>query len=110
MARSECVYPRSWEIISSDSCAPFKEDGSDCSIFAFDVTADKTHLPLARNAVRKMRTLRHPGVIKVYDTVEVKQSYQAGDSLGHSLIHVIDRDLHLRCYGKSQSFGLVSKA
>jgi SCY1-like protein 1 len=28
-------------------------------------------LPLARNAVRKLRTLRHPGVIKVLDTVEV---------------------------------------
>lgn len=49
-----------------------REDGSDCSIFAFDVTADKSRLPLARNAVRKMRTLRHPGVIKVYDTVETE--------------------------------------
>ncbi|KAF6224101.1 hypothetical protein HO133_010675 [Letharia lupina] len=49
-----------------------RENGSDCSIFAFDVTADKSRLPLARNAVRKMRTLRHPGVIKVYDTVETE--------------------------------------
>ena len=50
-----------------------KEDSSDCSIFAFDITADRSRLPLARNAVRKMRTLRHPGVIRVYDTVEVSQ-------------------------------------
>ena len=50
-----------------------KEDGSDCSIFAFDIAADRSRLPLARNAVRKMRTLRHPGVIRVYDTVEVLQ-------------------------------------
>ena len=57
----------------ADSFGALKEDGSDCSIFAFDVTADRSRLPLARNAVRKMRTLRHPGVIKAYDTVEVLQ-------------------------------------
>jgi SCY1-like protein 1 len=48
-----------------------QEDGSNCSIFSFDVTANKARLPMARNAVRKLRTLRHPGVIKVLDTVEV---------------------------------------
>ncbi|KAF2025452.1 ARM repeat-containing protein [Setomelanomma holmii] len=47
-----------------------REDGSKCSIFAFDVTANKSRLPLARNALRKLRTLRHPGVVKVLDTVE----------------------------------------
>ncbi|CAK7563799.1 MAG: Nuclear aminoacylation-dependent tRNA export pathway component [Sporothrix epigloea] len=47
-----------------------REDGSACSIFSFDVTADKVRLPLARNALKKLRTLRHPGVIKVLDTVE----------------------------------------
>ena len=76
MARSECVYSRCHCPEYADSILRFKEDGSDCSIFAFDVTADKSRLPLARNAVRKMRTLRHPGVIKVYDTVEVKPLYR----------------------------------
>ncbi|CAK7225979.1 Nuclear aminoacylation-dependent tRNA export pathway component [Sporothrix eucalyptigena] len=47
-----------------------REDGSNCSIFSFDVTANKARLPLARNALKKLRTLRHPGVIKVLDTVE----------------------------------------
>ncbi|KEQ73422.1 ARM repeat-containing protein [Aureobasidium namibiae CBS 147.97] len=47
-----------------------REDGSRCSIFSFDVTANKSRLPLAKNALRKFRTLRHPGVIKVLDTVE----------------------------------------
>ena len=65
----------------SDSCAHLKEDGSDCSIFAFDVAADRSRLPLARNAVRKMRTLRHPGMIKVYDTVEVHY-FEAKERLG----------------------------
>ena len=39
-------------------------------MFSFDVNANKARLPLARNALRKLRTLRHPGVIKVIDTVE----------------------------------------
>ncbi|KAF4584059.1 protein kinase-like protein [Ophiocordyceps camponoti-floridani] len=47
-----------------------REDGSNCSIFAFDVPANKGRLPLAKNALKKLRTLRHPGVIKVLDTVE----------------------------------------
>ncbi|KAI9729899.1 MAG: hypothetical protein M1818_008339 [Claussenomyces sp. TS43310] len=49
-----------------------REDGSNCSIFSFDVTANKSRLPLARNAVKKLRTLRHPGVIKVLDSVETE--------------------------------------
>ncbi|THX13206.1 ARM repeat-containing protein [Aureobasidium pullulans] len=47
-----------------------REDGSRCSILSFDVNANKSRLPLAKNALRKFRTLRHPGVVKVLDTVE----------------------------------------
>lgn len=49
-----------------------REDGSKCSIFSFDITANKSRVPLARNALRKLRTLRHPGVVKVLDTVETE--------------------------------------
>ncbi|KAI9814953.1 MAG: hypothetical protein M1832_005592 [Thelocarpon impressellum] len=49
-----------------------REDGSNCSIFSFDAVANKSSVPLARNAVRKLRTLRHPGVVKVLDTVETE--------------------------------------
>ncbi|KAI9753735.1 MAG: hypothetical protein M4579_005026 [Chaenotheca gracillima] len=49
-----------------------KEDGSSCSIFSFDVTNNRSRLPLARNSLRKLRTLRHPGVVKVLDTVETE--------------------------------------
>lgn len=62
--------PNTWNFLKLIR-AIYKEDNSECSIFAFDVHADRSRLPLARNAVRKMRTLRHPGVIKVFDTVEV---------------------------------------
>lgn len=30
----------------------------------------RSRLPLAKNAVRKLRTLRHPGVVRIIDTVE----------------------------------------
>ncbi|KAI1205178.1 ARM repeat-containing protein [Annulohypoxylon truncatum] len=47
-----------------------RADGSNCSIFSFDVTANRARLPLAKNALKKLRTMRHPGVIRVLDTVE----------------------------------------
>ncbi|KAJ4302312.1 Nuclear aminoacylation-dependent tRNA export pathway component [Collariella sp. IMI 366227] len=47
-----------------------REDGSDCSIFSFDISANRSAFPLAKNALKKLRTLRHPGVIKVLDTAE----------------------------------------
>ena len=50
----------------------YQDDGSSCSIFTFDLQKNKSRLPLARNALRKLRTLRHPGIIKVLDTVETE--------------------------------------
>jgi SCY1-like protein 1 len=49
-----------------------REDGSNCSIFSFDAVANKSRLPLAKNALKKLRTMRHPGVIRVLDAVEVR--------------------------------------
>lgn len=48
-----------------------REDGSKCSIFSFNISASKHLLPLARNSVKKLRTIRHPKVIKLLDTLEV---------------------------------------
>ncbi|KAI1495930.1 armadillo-type protein [Biscogniauxia marginata] len=47
-----------------------RADGSNCSIFSFDIAANRSRLPLAKNALKKLRTMRHPGVIKVLDAVE----------------------------------------
>ncbi|GAP89523.1 putative scy1 protein kinase [Rosellinia necatrix] len=47
-----------------------RADGSNCSIFSFDAAVNKSRLPLARNALKKLRTMRHPGVVKVLDAVE----------------------------------------
>ena len=41
-------------------------------MFTFDVNAQRSLLPLARNAVKKLRTLRHPGVIKFLESYEVR--------------------------------------
>lgn len=48
-----------------------QDDKSECTIFAFEILENKSRLPLARNAFKKLRTLRHPGIIKVLDTIEV---------------------------------------
>ncbi|CAG7986553.1 unnamed protein product [Penicillium olsonii] len=50
-----------------------RDDGSDCSVFVFHIDANRSRLPLAKNAMHKSRTLRHPGVIKVLDTIENEQ-------------------------------------
>ncbi|QDS76353.1 hypothetical protein FKW77_003079 [Venturia effusa] len=71
-----------------------REDGSKCSIFSFDIAANKSRLPLARNALRKLRTLRHPGVIKVLDTVETETYiYIATERLVPLTWHVKRRSL-----------------
>jgi hypothetical protein len=57
--------------VKSQRLTPPQEDNSKCSIFSFDINANRSRLPLAKNALRKMKTLRHPGVVKVLDTVEV---------------------------------------
>ncbi|KAI5818373.1 kinase family protein-like protein, partial [Pyronema omphalodes] len=50
-----------------------RDDGTPCSIFSFEVNdASRSKLMLARNALRKMRTLRHPDVVKVLDSVETE--------------------------------------
>ncbi|KAK5273049.1 Nuclear aminoacylation-dependent tRNA export pathway component [Exophiala xenobiotica] len=47
-----------------------KDDNTPCCLFTFDINKDKARLPLAKNAARKLRTLRHPGVVRVIDVIE----------------------------------------
>ncbi|KAI0371108.1 ARM repeat-containing protein [Pilatotrama ljubarskyi] len=53
-----------------------RDDGSAVSIFEFEANtpAKKNLLPLAKNAVRKLRTVRHPDVLKFMDAVETDTS------------------------------------
>jgi len=88
----------------------FRHRKMDCSIFSFDVTANKGVLPMARNAVKKLRTLRHPGVIKVFDTVEVwplefvYEDYHADNLKTESYIYIAtERVIPLRWHIKRKS-------
>lgn len=96
-----------WQIPRNEIAAnkTLQEDGSNCSIFSFDVTANKSRLPMARNAVKRLRTLRHPGVLKVLDTVEVKSSEVL--CLGNLTNIQTDRNIYLYCYGASDSFEMA---
>lgn len=49
-----------------------REDGSLVSVFEYDLThpLNKSTIPLARNSLRKLRTIRHPDVLRYIDVVE----------------------------------------
>ncbi|CAG8438244.1 5507_t:CDS:10 [Acaulospora colombiana] len=47
-----------------------KEDGSPVSIFTFDCIKQKEKLPLAKNAFKRFRTIRHPDLLRYIDGVE----------------------------------------
>ncbi|KDQ53592.1 hypothetical protein JAAARDRAFT_183140 [Jaapia argillacea MUCL 33604] len=51
-----------------------KDDSSAVSIFVYDssVTGRKAFVPLAKNALRKLRTTRHPDVLKFMEVVETE--------------------------------------
>ena len=49
-----------------------QDDGTSVSIFEFEANtpAKKNLLPLAKNGLRKLRTIRHPDVLKFMEVVE----------------------------------------
>ncbi|KAF9219571.1 ARM repeat-containing protein [Gyrodon lividus] len=49
-----------------------RDDGSPVSVFEYDLIhpLNKSTIPLARNALRKLRTIRHPDVLKFMEVVE----------------------------------------
>ncbi|KAF4741067.1 tyrosine kinase [Perkinsus olseni] len=58
---------RFWEVYEGTS----KADGSEVTaLVLLKKTATYTEILMARNAMNRMRTLRHPCVLKVYDAVE----------------------------------------
>ncbi|CAE6488310.1 unnamed protein product [Rhizoctonia solani] len=53
-----------------------RDDSSPVSVFAFDASDPQRRdlLPLAKNALRKLRTTRHPDILKFIDVVETDSS------------------------------------
>ncbi|KAK9447537.1 armadillo-type protein [Limtongia smithiae] len=64
-----------------------RSDNLSCSVFEFDINSQRSRLALARNAVKKLRTLRYPGIIKVLDT------YESDSSILIATEHVIPLDI-----------------
>lgn len=62
---------------------------------------------MARNAVKKLRTLRHPGVIKVLDTVEVCSMDRSKMDIN---LRAADGNLHLHCYREGDAFAMAYQA
>lgn len=71
-----------------------QDDGTPVSIFEYDFTQPqaKNRIPLAKNSLRKLRTLRHPDVLKFMDAVETDTTIHimaervkplGGDTLGN---------------------------
>jgi hypothetical protein len=88
----------------------WQEDGSKCSIFSFDISANRSRLPLARNALRKFKTLRHPGIVKVLDTIEVGISLGTYKSFSpRSLEDKVDRPAYLHRHRKNNASELVDE-
>lgn len=49
-----------------------REDNSQCSVLIFETIKAPTLLPLARNYHSKLRSLKHPGIVKYLDSLEVE--------------------------------------
>ncbi|KAJ7124964.1 armadillo-type protein [Mycena epipterygia] len=49
-----------------------RDDGSLVSVFEYDCNARRGMMPIAKNALRKLRTTRHPDVLKFIDVVETE--------------------------------------
>lgn len=50
--------------------AVFRETNAPCSVLTFEVSKAQTLLPLAKNYLLKLRSLKHPGVVKFLDSHE----------------------------------------
>ncbi|KAJ7668446.1 ARM repeat-containing protein [Mycena polygramma] len=49
-----------------------RDDGTLVSVFEYDCSSQRGMMPIAKNALRKLRTTRHPDVLKFMDAVETE--------------------------------------
>ncbi|KAI7863000.1 armadillo-type protein [Spinellus fusiger] len=78
-----------------------KEDGSQVSIFVFDCTKNKDRIPLAKNGFKRMRTMRHPDMLRYLDGIENEQVIMFVTDPVEPLSSQIDQkpDTHLILWG-----------
>ncbi|KAF7321448.1 Protein kinase domain-containing protein [Mycena kentingensis (nom. inval.)] len=53
-----------------------RDDNTPVSVFEYDCTTRRGMLPLAKNALRKLKTMRHPDLLKLIDCVETETTIQ----------------------------------
>jgi SCY1-like protein 1 len=51
-----------------------KDDNSQMTVFVFDCNKHKDKITLAKNAIKRFKTMRHPDILKYIDGAEVKNS------------------------------------
>ncbi|KAG0182850.1 hypothetical protein DFQ29_001790 [Apophysomyces sp. BC1021] len=86
-----------------------KEDGSQVSVFVFDCTKNRDKIQLARNAFRRLRTIRHPDLLRYIDGVENEQAIMfvtdPVEPLSNQLSQDPDKNLMLWGLYKVATFG-----
>ncbi|KAI8971405.1 armadillo-type protein [Pilobolus umbonatus] len=69
-----------------------KEDGSPVSIFVFDRNKSRDRVQLARNAFKRIRTLRHPDILRYLDGIETEQTIMFATEPVEPLSNQINQD------------------
>ncbi|KDN42390.1 ARM repeat-containing protein [Tilletiaria anomala UBC 951] len=75
-----------------------RDDGSAVSILIFDATQPahsprRALLPLAQNAARKLRIMRHPDVLRFYDSVETQNAVYIAVEVVKPLADMLEEEL-----------------
>jgi SCY1-like protein 1 len=75
-----------------------QDDSSLVSVFVFDAgqSNKRSQLPLAKNALRKLRTIRHPDVLKFIDVIETDTTIH----IVTERVHPLSKTLHNSPQGK----------
>jgi len=76
-----------------------QDDSSPVSVFVFDASQGnkRSQLPLAKNALRKLRTIRHPDVLKFVDVVETETTIH----IVTERVQPLEKALHTSPQGKA---------
>ncbi|KAJ1020607.1 hypothetical protein NDA16_004000 [Ustilago loliicola] len=86
-----------------------RDDNSSCTVLAFDLSHPHNStranlLPLAKNAARKLRTTRHPNVLKLLDSAETNSSVYIAVEKATPLYKVLQQSENKRATPQRQDW------
>lgn len=74
------------------------KEGNECTVFIFDGSKTKSKMILAKNALRKLRTIRHPGILSYLDSHETETHvYIATERI--TLLHLAQTNVDINKWG-----------